>query len=350
MFKIIVFKLQRSCGKHKCAAECCIDIDHICPSVCNNRLQCGKHKCDQPCHKGKCLPCYRSSFDELYCECGANVIFPPVACGTKKPACDRPCSRPQTCEHPVQHNCHSGNCPPCMAFTTRYCHGKHEQRMTIPCSQEDFSCGMPCGKPLLCGRHKCLMKCHIGPCETERGECKQNCPTVRTLCGHLCNAPCHTGECPDTACRETVEVCCECGGRKQTRSCYDFSKEYRRITTAKLASSMEDMQRGNSVELADLLGPMKISKTIECNDECRAKRMAIGLQIQKPDNSSKLAPKYSEFVRGWAKKDPILVGLIHHKLTELVKLAKESKQRSRSHSFPTMNREKRQVWFTFLKL
>lgn len=306
-------------------------------------MPCGKHKCDQPCHKGKCMPCYRSSFDELFCECGANVIYPPVPCGTKKPACDRPCSRVQSCDHPVQHNCHSGNCPPCMAFTQRYCHGKHEQRMTIPCSQEDFSCGMPCGKPLLCSRHKCLMKCHVGPCETERGECKQSCPKVRNLCGHLCNAPCHTGDCPETACRETVEVSCECGGRKQNRSCYDFSKEYRRITTAKLASSMEDMQRGNSVELADLLGPMKISKTIECNDECRAKRMAIGLQIQKPDIASKLAPKYSEFVRGWAKKDPTLVGMIHEKLTELVKLAKDSKQRSRSHSFPTMNREKRQV-------
>lgn len=76
--------------------------------------------------------------------------------------------------------------------------------------------------------------------------------------------------------------------------------------------------------------------------------MAIGLQIQKPDITSKLAPKYSEFVRGWAKKDPTLVGTIHDRLTELVKLAKDSKQRSRSHSFPTMNRDKRQVSVHFL--
>lgn len=34
--------------------------------------------------------------------------------------------------------------------------------------------------------------------------------------------------------------------------------------------------------------------------------------------------------------------MIHEKLTELVKLAKESKH-TRSHSFPVMNREKRRV-------
>lgn len=75
----------------------------------------------------------------------------------------------------------------------------------------------------------------------------------------------------------------------------------------------------------------------------RNRKLAIGLQIRNPDLSSKLQPKYSEFVRSWAKKDPKLVTMIHEKLSELVKLAKESKQKSRSHSFPTMNREKRQV-------
>lgn len=75
---------KRSCGRHKCNLECCIDIDHICPMPCSFNLSCGKHKCDQNCHKGRCLPCYRSSFEELYCECGVNVIYPPVPCGTKR--------------------------------------------------------------------------------------------------------------------------------------------------------------------------------------------------------------------------------------------------------------------------
>lgn len=71
--------------------------------------------------------------------------------------------------------------------------------------------------------------------------------------------------------------------------------------------------------------------------------MAIALQIRNPDNASKFQPKYSDFIRSWAKKDPALVNMIHDKLTELVKLAKESKQKSRSHSFPVMKRDKRQL-------
>lgn len=88
--------------------------------------------------------------------------------------------------------------------------------------------------------------------------------------------------------------------------------------------------------------------SLECNEECklleRNRKLAIGLQIRNPDISSKLQPKYSDFIKSWAKKDQQLVTMIHDKLSELVKLAKTSKQRSRSHSFPTMNREKRQVF------
>lgn len=66
---------------------------------------------------------------------------------------------------------------------------------------------------------------------------------------------------------------------------------------------------------------------LECNEECKAiernRRMAIGLQIRNPDLSQKLTPCYSEFMRGWAKKDPAFCQHVHEKLTELVKLAKE---------------------------
>lgn len=238
-----------------------------------------------------------------------------------------------------------------MAFTKKYCHGRHEQRNIIPCSQKDFSCGMPCNKPLKCGQHKCIKTCHAGACETETDICKQNCTKQRVMCPHACNAPCHpaSSQCPDTSCRENIEVSCQCGLRKQTRTCHEFSSDFRKIATAQLASSMEQMQNGGIIELSDVLGPIKLTnnKTLECNEDCkmaeRNRRLAIGLQIRNPDLPSKLQPKYSEFVRGWAKKDPKLVTMIHTKLTELVKLAKESKQRSRSYSFPTMNREKRQL-------
>lgn len=87
--------------------------------------------------------------------------------------------------------------------------------------------------------------------------------------------------------------------------------------------------------------------SLECNEECklleRNRRLALGLQIRNPDTLAKYAPKYTEFAKGWARKDPQLCSSIHEKLTELVKLAKQSQQKSRSHSFPTMNWEKRQV-------
>lgn len=238
-----------------------------------------------------------------------------------------------------------------MAFTQKHCHGKHETRNIIPCSQKDFSCGLPCGKSLKCGRHKCKKICHPVPCETETDVCKQNCTKPRVMCPHACNAPCHLDTpCPDTLCRDIIEVSCQCGLRKQSRTCHEFSSDFRKIATAQLASSMDQMQNGGSIELSDVLGPIKMTnnKTLECNEECRMaernRRLAIGLQIRNPDLPSKLGqPKYSDFTRLWAKKDPKLVRMIHDKLTDLVKLAKDSKQKSRSYSFPTMNREKRQL-------
>ncbi|XP_055545289.1 protein shuttle craft [Wyeomyia smithii] len=341
---------MRSCAKHRCNQECCIDYDHICPKTCSQMLSCGRHRCDKQCHKGSCQTCHRVSFDELSCECGSSVIYPPVPCGTKKPVCDKPCSRRHACSHPALHNCHSDpQCPPCVVLTTQHCYGKHEQRKTIPCYQESFSCGLACAKPLPCNRHKCIKPCHENQCLNEGEICRQQCTTVRSSCSHLCKAPCHDGDCPtDLPCKEMVEVTCECGNRKQNRTCHDFSKEYRRITSAQLASSIQEMQRGGSVELSDILGPVKTknNKTLECNDECRTlernRRLAIGLQIRNPDISSKLQPNYPDLLKAYAKKDPATVKMIHEKLTELVKLAKESKK-SRSHSFPIMNREKRQV-------
>lgn len=55
----------------------------------------------------------------------------------------------------------------------------------------------------------------------------------------------------------------------------------------------------------------------------RNRRLAIGLQIRNPDLSSKLTPRYSEFMRQWAKKDPHFCNVVHDKLTELVQLAKQ---------------------------
>lgn len=99
--------------------------------------------------------------------------------------------------------------------------------------------------------------------------------------------------------------------------------------------------------MKDLLGPIKwtTAKKLDCDDSCaileRNRRMAIGLQIRNPDLTSRLQTKYSDFLMNWMKTDRQFIEMIHDKLTELVKLAKESKQKSRSYSFPVMNRDKR---------
>lgn len=85
--------------------------------------------------------------------------------------------------------------------------------------------------------------------------------------------------------------------------------------------------------------------SLDCNEECRIyernRRLAIGLQIRNPDLSQKLTPKYSDFMRTWAKKDSHFCQRVHDKLSDLVQLAKQSKQKSRSHSFESMNKDKR---------
>lgn len=342
---------KRSCGRHKCNQLCCIDIDHTCPILCNKTLSCGHHRCEETCHRGRCQQCSRLGFDELFCECGASVIYPPIPCGTRRPACQAPCSRRHGCEHEALHTCHSHlDCPPCTYLTTKTCYGGHEQRKAIPCHVKEFSCGLPCGKDLPCGKHKCQIPCHSGPCLKPGQSCMQSCATPRDTCGHPCGQPCHTNSCPESPCKELVKVTCQCGLRSSSRVCVDMVSEYKRIETSMLASKMADMQLGRTVTFVDLVAASsrKLSslKTLECNEECRVlernKRLAIGLQIRNPDLSSKLTPRYSDFMRQWAKKDQYFCQMVHDKLAELVQLAKQSKQKSRSFSFPSANRDKRQ--------
>ncbi|KAK9870469.1 hypothetical protein WA026_008028 [Henosepilachna vigintioctopunctata] len=335
---------KRLCGKHKCNQRCCIQIDHVCPLPCNHLLSCGNHRCDLTCHSGRCKPCIETSFEELYCECGSSVLYPPVPCGTKPPVCDKPCGRRRNCGHDVNHTCHTGACPPCTILCKRWCYGNHEQRSTIPCHQENFSCGLPCGKNMPCGRHKCNKPCHLGLCPVP---CKQPCSFERSACGHPCNAPCHQPPCPETNCKSKVAVACLCGIQKGVRYCNEVIDEFRNFKMAQLRQEMTNMSMNGEMDIS-FLGRMKrpdVLKILECTEECRVternRRLAIGLQIRNPDISQKLTPRYSDFMRNWAKKDPHFCQRVHNKLTELVQLAKQSKQKSRSYSFESMNKDKR---------
>ncbi|XP_066245338.1 protein shuttle craft [Euwallacea similis] len=334
---------KRLCGKHTCKQKCCIEIEHICPLPCNKMLSCGLHKCELTCHSGRCPPCIETSFEELYCECKASVLYPPVPCGTKPPSCDKPCSKKRVCGHPPNHDCHPGNCPSCFVLTKKWCHGRHESRGTIPCHQASFSCGLSCGKPMVCGRHKCVKQCHDGHCPVP---CTQPCSTPRSLCGHPCNKPCHTPPCPESNCKQMVPVSCLCGLQKGQKMCTDLTEEYKAIEMAYVKDRMDNFSSSyQTIDFSEAPKKPSVMKILECNDECRIlernRRLAIGLQIQNPDLSQKLTPRYSVFLKQCVKKDPKFCQRIHDKLTELVQLAKQSKQKSRSYSFESMNRDKR---------
>ena len=98
---------------------------YICVQLCNNKSP-KQHFSDQ----------YRSQnifkfvtlgYDELTCHCGAEIVYPPIPCGTRPPACSRPCARIHPCGHPVNHDCHSDEvCPPCTFLMEKLCVGEHE--------------------------------------------------------------------------------------------------------------------------------------------------------------------------------------------------------------------------------
>lgn len=334
-----------SCGRHRCRTACCAAASHRCSVVCGRSLNCQLHRCEEFCHTGHCAPCPRLSFEELRCSCGAQVTLPPIHCGARPPACSAPCRRPRPCGHDPLHTCHTGDCPPCVVLTTKRCHGGHEERKTIPCSQEEFSCGLPCGKPLPCGKHTCIKTCHKGPCDTVK--CRQPCAAPRSSCGHACAAPCHAAAgspCPSAApCRRPVRATCPCARRHAHRPCCDNARDYDRIMSALAATKM---QEGGSVDISTVHRPGSMLKTLECDDECRmearARQLALALQIRNPDVSAKLAPRYSDLLRATAAREPAFAQLVHDRLTDLVQLAKKSKQKTRSHSFPSMNWQKRQ--------
>ncbi|KAL7043008.1 hypothetical protein ACKWTF_001359 [Chironomus riparius] len=339
----------KSCGRHKCNNVCCIDIDHTCMQNCNRMLDCQLHKCQRTCHIGNCAPCHRVSFDELSCECGQTIVYPPVHCGTVIKDCSNKCTRRHKCGHPVGHNCHSEpECPPCVFLTAKFCHGKHEERKTIPCNQDSFCCGMPCGKMLKCVRHYCIKTCHQGDCEKNDEICAQKCTKKRMECEHSCAAKCHDGECPDNIpCRERIQVTCQCGNLKSIKTCEQVEYENRKLQRVRLTAQQND----EASTLTEMLGDFKkTTKILDCNDECktieRNRRLDIAFKVQNPTlaTTPKFVPAYSEHVRNFYKKDSSFVNMVHDKLTELVKLAKETKNAAyRCYSFPSMNRDKRHV-------
>ncbi|KAB7503183.1 Protein shuttle craft [Armadillidium nasatum] len=352
-------KKLRQCGRHKCGVKCCIDIDHICSRVCGKTLKCRQHKCQEPCHRGNCPRCWETSFEELSCHCGGSVLYPPIPCGTEPPSCELPCQREQACSHSVSHNCHSEpKCPPCTTLVGKPCFGNHTIMKSTPCYVAAMSCGEQCAKKLPCGVHLCQKVCHDGPCI--KGPCKQKCTEPRPTCDHSCGNPCHSGACPNTPCKEMVTVTCLCGNRKTEMVCSENEKEYKSMATSKIASELHCLNSGGSVNISQIFSKSNKAekfKRLECNDECgliaRNRQLALALQITNPDAREFIKDGgtnlYTDSVKDEARKDIQFTQTVHSALNDLVLKAKESKQKSRSHSFAPMNRDKRRFIHEYSK-
>ena len=324
----------RFCGKHKCGQKCCINIDHPCPLKCNRLLSCGKHRCQDNCHRGNCERCWEASYEELTCHCGSSTIDPPVPCGTRPPACNLPCLRPQACQHPVTHMCHpEETCPPCTMLMQALCFGGHKTMKSTPCHLRAISCGDLCNRPLKCGSHKCNRVCHEGPCVPPKGksQCPQKCMTPRA-CGHPCNGPCHSGPCPTISCKEKVTVTCKCGNLSTVMSCGENEKEFRALAAAKLATQLQHASNaGSSVDLGPI-NSKDFFKRLDCNDSCaskeRANRLAVALQIENPESRGSLGTSsnpavYSDFLKEEVRKDDQFAKMVHDALTDLVIKARD---------------------------
>ncbi|KAH9974790.1 hypothetical protein BGW80DRAFT_1302744 [Lactifluus volemus] len=255
----------RSCGHHQCTRLCCplanlanptskskkktvgtnvgvefIDTEgwHLCDVICGKSLSCGNHRCEERDHRGSCPPCFRSSFEEIFCHCGRTVLEPPVPCGTQI-VCSYPCDRPAPpCGHPkAPHLCHGDltPCPPCVHLTEKIC-----------------ACGKtvvnhPCGRTLGCGFHPCEQLCHSGAC----APCTAICGKSRKLClpaQHPCTHPCHAPSvCPEVEpCSATIMISCACGRIQQSVQCGR--------STSNPAGRDATLPRARNTRLAEALG------------------------------------------------------------------------------------------------
>lgn len=293
-------KTTLHCGRHACTERCCpgeqkalerqafrrkikshlrptdedIEAEHICTRICGRLLKCGRHTCPELCHKGACNTCREAIFEEVSCNCGRSILYPPLPCGTKPPSCHFPCGRPKPCGHPqTAHNCHTDeeSCPKCPFLTEKDCLCGKRVMKNVPCWLTDARCGQICGALLKCGSHYCKKDCHRpGECEDADKPCQQACGKTKTLCGHPCADQCHAPyPCPEkTPCSSTLTVTCSCGRLRQERRC----------GAAKAVTSKGQLQQP---ERLPSLTPLT------CDDECsrlernRSLASALGVEIDK---------------------------------------------------------------------
>lgn len=333
---------KRKCGRHKCGKICCTDDEHICMQICGRKLECKIHRCEETCHRGNCHTCYNVSFEELTCHCEAEVVFPPIPCGTKPPECQKLCARQHSCYHPVNHSCHDEDkCPPCVVLMKKQCNCGKVLRSNIPCHQTNVSCGAPCKKSLPCG-HSCMKLCHPDHCVEEGEICTQPCSIMRVECIHPCALPCHYGTvCPPSKCKTLITLRCLCGNRQRQVECSESDATLQRLASESIA------RQHTAVDIRRIFKTSDGKQVLSCNEECatleRNRRLAEAFEIEGAKLEESEQQKYSPFLVGWVKRDPSFVQWVEQELTNLIDAISWLDQVKRSFNFPSMKRDKRQV-------
>lgn len=361
----------KNCGKHRCNNKCCKftktkDLSiHKCDQTCNRKLPCNLHNCPEVCHQGQCGDCTNIGWEELRCHCGLSVLYPPIPCGARPPACHRPCRRAHDCGHPVKHECHdeTEKCAPCTVFVRKSCFCGSESKDSVYCYLAGYSCGRTCKKLLKCRQHTCQRVCHVNDCETpnERGIiiCKQSCPVIRFSCKHPCNIPCHGKvPCPATECRKLLTITCECGNKTDRLECYKVMKDQDNRNKIAMLSTNRSNQDSIIIDLSKSKpAQSSVNKTfdesllkrLDCDESCsvlkRNKALAEALEITQPDlkPTSIFGEDPLRLLKEATVQDYKFVAATFNSLAKFVKTAKESEKRFIFMQFPPAEKLRREV-------
>lgn len=346
---------KKSCGRHRCNTKCCLKDNHICMIPCGKLLSCKSHKCEELCHRGHCMPCLMSNFDEVFCNCGKTKLDPPVACGTPPPTCHEFCSREHFCSHPVTHKCHyDDQCPPCAHLVNKVCMGGHKVRYNVPCHMNDVSCGEICQKQLPCNQHKCDRWCHKGDCVPEDNMCELLCLEPRPTCLHPCNNICHSeSPCPSSICFSPIKVVCGCKRREIDLLCFKGSPKI--SEKSELSNFYVKLKSvGMIVSQTDLLDYLR-DGSIQCVEKCkvenRNQRLAESLGLKDVPIDNVVAPSYPESLKKALKENKDFIFEIENTFMDLISKYKKRNQsldplnkvKFVYHDFKAMNQEKRKI-------
>lgn len=202
---------------HRCHFGACPGVNDLppCPLPCGTTLPCG-----HTCHATTCHDPPPPAVS-LYAS-----PPPPVALGeevSKKRAAQLPAPPAATLaasaaievlEGLTRASGRHGNaflsspCPPCQHTVKVRCLGRHVEKDMACSSAGPFACNEACGKPLACGRHVCMARCH-DPETTPCDECQLPCELHSRACAHPCpHGKCHSGDCGPCQVLITKPCCC----------------------------------------------------------------------------------------------------------------------------------------------